>query len=907
MTPARWAKLAEIFPEALAREGAERDRFLAEACAGDPGLHEEARRLLAGHDSAGDFLSDPLIELSGREEPPPSFSSGQLVANRFRITRFIARGGMGEVYEARDLSLAADVALKAIQPRIAQQDARELFRQEILSARSVTHVNVCRIHDIIEYGDPPLTLLTMELLDGPTLSQYLKEHGPLAHRQALPLIQQICAGLQAANDAGVIHGDFKASNVILVREAHGLRAVITDFGLARRAGSVTAQRTLGTPGYLAPEQLDGGPATRATDVYALGVVIGKMIGKDARAWRGLVRRCTEQAPERRYQRPADVARALQWFPGLRSRLALGLSAAGLAVAAIWFAASPREASKGVDKSVWAEQVLRYGTVSQDGRYITYTDLRGDLAIHDLRSGTNRLLTHKPGNWAVTRGNAMGGFVSPDDRMVAFQWSDGSNPPTLQVVSIDGAEAPKVLGPWRAFGWTPDSKQILVADLIPGTENRLPNDQNRLALVSPNDGVLHVLKAMKYPPHAARLSPDGRFIAFDAPSSERGFGEAIFTMAADGSGESVLVQGPGNDAYPEWSTDGSQILFVSDRTGSESLWIATVAALTQASPRLIKDVSRGFMILGLTRQGDLFYRYGGLRTNVYQAAWDSQVNVAGAPEPAVNSLVNSNLSGSLSPRGDLLSFLAGNAGSPVLMTRLKNSQNWPVSTDLHPMLDTPTRWYPDGRSILIAAGGQGRDGSQQDGLYKVDLTTGQSELVIRPASEFFDILSGGKSILYEQIDPETKQFGGLITRIEVATGKRTILKRAVLHEHLAEINVSPDGRLVAYVRLNDLTSQSYLEVMPVEGGDSRVVFHTQDWTAYSVTHGIAWTPDQRYLVFAREWKGRSGEFRRALVKVPVEGGEAEEIGIALEGGAHDTFAFPSFSADGRHLDSSHGGL
>jgi Tol biopolymer transport system component len=174
-------------------------------------------------------------------------------------------------------------------------------------------------------------------------------------------------------------------------------------------------------------------------------------------------------------------------------------------------------------------------------------------------------------------------------------------------------------------------------------------------------------------------------------------------------------------------------------------------------------------------------------------------------------------------------------------------------------------------------------------------------VIRPASAFFDILSGGKSILYGQTDPQTKQWGGLITRIEVATGQRTILKRSALHERLAEINVSPDGRLVAYVRLNELTSQSYMEVMPVEGGDSRVVFHARDWAAYFLTHGIAWTPDQRYLVFVRGWNVRPGGFfRRALVKVPVEGGEADEIGIALEGGAQDTFAFPSFSADGRHL-------
>jgi hypothetical protein len=192
---------------------------------------------------------------------------------------------------------------------------------------------------------------------------------PFSRRDALPLIRQIIAGLQAAHDAGVIHRDFKSGNVILANRPEGSRPVITDFGLAHVPGSahVRHERRAGTPGYMAPEQLEGGPITPATDCYSLGVVIAEMVGarqpavssgslldspardphpgfavdgKKLGAWQPIIERCLQKDPAARYQRPADVFAALErasaHWTSPRRILAIATIAALLLAAAVWF-------------------------------------------------------------------------------------------------------------------------------------------------------------------------------------------------------------------------------------------------------------------------------------------------------------------------------------------------------------------------------------------------------------------------------------------------------------------------------------------------------------------------------------------------------------------------------------------
>jgi eukaryotic-like serine/threonine-protein kinase len=225
----------------------------------------------------------------------PTFGPGALVAGRYRIVRFLAQGGMGQVYEARDLELGEPVALKTLRPEIAQSEqAVEFFKREIQLARKVTHRSVCRIFDIGRHRLEPETpdapqgdvlFFTMELLEGESLRQRLQRTGPMRPSEALGIILQMADALRAAHAAGVVHRDFKSQNVVLVRKDGSLRVVVTDFGLAcpstlwhgpssRPAGT---EAMIGTPAYMAPEQVEGKELRPATDVYSFGVVLYEML------------------------------------------------------------------------------------------------------------------------------------------------------------------------------------------------------------------------------------------------------------------------------------------------------------------------------------------------------------------------------------------------------------------------------------------------------------------------------------------------------------------------------------------------------------------------------------------------------------------------------------------------------
>jgi len=286
MTPERWHRVTEIFHSACEQPPSQVEEFLRGQCGGDAEMYAEVIRMLQ-EDARTGPLDRPFFE-------PPShasavFADGQIVSGRYRIVRFLSRGGMGEVYEAEDQDLKERVALKTLLPAIAA-DARMIarFKQEIQLSRKISHPNVCNVHDLARHpadgSSPETTLfLTMEFLPGETLAAKVDREGRMACDAALPLLRQMAGALDAAHRAGVIHRDFKPSNVMLVPSPDGLRAVVTDFGLARSfapSGETTATRTEGVAGtldYMAPELLAGQSASAASDLYALGMVAYKMV------------------------------------------------------------------------------------------------------------------------------------------------------------------------------------------------------------------------------------------------------------------------------------------------------------------------------------------------------------------------------------------------------------------------------------------------------------------------------------------------------------------------------------------------------------------------------------------------------------------------------------------------------
>jgi len=292
----------ELFGAALPLTREERISFLDRKCEGTPELRRAVEALLAAHDEMGSFLEEPLFPSARMEEPEHAtasfaaedsgldangtFQIDKVIFNRFKILRFIARGGMGEVWEAWDGQLQERVALKTIRADMVRHpEAVERFRREVRQARAISHPNICRIHELFTYETASHAkgiFLCMEFLDGPTLSEYLRHNGPFEPDAAFNLVEQLIQGLNSAHSLGVVHRDLKSKNIMLVSAGPGtLRAVITDFGLALNVltpnGGLQEARGQGTPDYMAPEQKLTGDVTALADQYALGVVMCEMI------------------------------------------------------------------------------------------------------------------------------------------------------------------------------------------------------------------------------------------------------------------------------------------------------------------------------------------------------------------------------------------------------------------------------------------------------------------------------------------------------------------------------------------------------------------------------------------------------------------------------------------------------
>ena len=186
---------------------------------------------------------------------------------RYRVIGLLGRGGMGEVYRADDLRLGQPVALKFLPSDLGRDPVRlAQFHNEVRTARHVAHPNVCRVYDIGEVDGQPY--ITMEYVDGEDLSSLLRRIGRLPEDKAVEIARQICAGLAAAHDRGVLHRDLKPANVML--DGSG-KVRIMDFSLGA-VGDVTDVRA-GTPAYMAPEQLAGREVSVRSDIYALGLVL----------------------------------------------------------------------------------------------------------------------------------------------------------------------------------------------------------------------------------------------------------------------------------------------------------------------------------------------------------------------------------------------------------------------------------------------------------------------------------------------------------------------------------------------------------------------------------------------------------------------------------------------------------
>jgi serine/threonine-protein kinase len=329
---------------ACSRSVSEQDRYCA-GCGTALGEQDEASSSTVAADSS---------MLTGDETPDSidhgSFLPGTIIAERYRIVGLLGKGGMGEVYRADDLKLGQAAALKFLPVELADDPRRrERFHNEVRVARQVAHPNLCRVYDIGEVEGH--TYLSMEYVDGEDLSSLLRRIGRVPRAKAIEIAMQLCAGLAASHERGILHHDLKPANVMI--DGRG-KVRITDFGLAALADDLIGPAArAGTPPYMAPEQVTGREFTVRSEVYTLGLVLyelftgkrafsadsaeeyarlhtsvtptkpSQIMGSVDPAVERVILQCLEKDPRLRPASPMEVAAALPGGDPLAAALAAG--------------------------------------------------------------------------------------------------------------------------------------------------------------------------------------------------------------------------------------------------------------------------------------------------------------------------------------------------------------------------------------------------------------------------------------------------------------------------------------------------------------------------------------------------------------------------------------------------------
>lgn len=844
--------------------------------------------------------------------PAPPFRWGPL-----EVVGRLGRGASGEVFRARDPHLDRIVALKLLPTgtHARHTTAAGMVHEGRMLAR-IHHPHVVSVHGA-DQADGHVGIW-MELVEGRTLEQIVREDGALAVTEAVAIALDLCDALAAVHDAGLVHGDVKAQNI--VRTPTG-RVVLMDFGAGRDTHRSASGPLTGTPLYMAPEVLAGAPVSVRSDVYALGVLLHHLLTAsypvtatsvqelvNARARRlaidhgthtpqaleHVIDRALEVDPARRYRDTREIARAIAraqpasragWTNVARASAAL---VAVSVLAALGWLALERRVSPGVRaaatvpmptlRRVTLPDVMLMGRPAPDGRWVAVSDLQGNLATLSLEDGRLQQLTTDASLGGESSRFAEFSSVAPDGRSVAYGWSGGEQPYEIRIVALDGTPPRTVLRAADVAGafpldWWPDRQSLLLTlQHTNGSASvvRLFHLGQRLVTLASVPGML---------PEHASLSPNGQWVAYDAAERGTAGQRDIHVVGADGQAGTVLAPHPANDFAPLWSPDGERLMFLSDRSGALDLWSVAVAGTTlRGVPEvLMRDIGR-IRLLGLTSGGTLLHQRLTGAADIYLSDLATP-----SPTPVADTFVGTNLSPRWSPDGSHLAYASRRGvpglqgGTTVLVVRNLSTgarREWTPAIRGFTVSD----WSADGRHVLL----HGFDESWQLGTHAFDLAEDHSSAVLpgaQPAGPGQFTHAG--DLLY--VDPARR---GVLTR-SARTGDEAILldfgtaniEGIVGGAQARGVALSPDERFLAYsgTLLQDGRRIFVLRVLDRERGQTRELARTvapeslafHDWTADGqellVTRRTSDPPQPPVL-----WRIRVGDGASVKVALSMQG-------------------------------------
>ena len=748
MTSSAWPRIKQLASDAWERPAAERAAFIAGACGGDDRLAHEVLSLVAA-----------MAESEGRFEVPPALALTGRRVGAYEILDRIGAGGMGDVYRARDTRLDRIVAIKVL-PAGASTDpaSRERIAREARAVAALSHPHICTVHDIGSEED--VDYFVMEFVNGETLAARLAR-GPLPLADAVRFAAEIAAALGEAHRAGIVHRDVKPANIMLHAAADGVtHAKLLDFGVAkasaaetmplrgsRRPGAVddstVAGFIVGTPHYMAPEQLDGLTIDRRTDIFGFGAVLFEMLtGRKAfgganreqvlaairaahvappstlrprvpSALDRLVLRCLAKPPRDRYESTDDLVadlRHIQHGIGISPRRRMIAAAVVLLAATGGLLAWGLSARKTTAHPAVAPALIRlpasaglFGApaLSPDGTHLVFSWVgdgvdNPELTLLPIGSTAKQRLTNDPGveEWPVW---------SPAGKEIAFIRCTPSACGIFALRLDERTERKlRALRPDRytSLGWSPDGQSLVYGERPSASDpyalfELSLHDSSTRRLTAPAGGQTGDLRFA--------FSPDGRELAI-IRVEPGGVGVYVLSLAT-GAEKAVIAGQQEWFGSVAWSSDGRYLIVSANQQGVRRLWRLAVNGggleqLAIAGEDAYYPCVQGNRLVFVRNFSD----WDLLRVPLFEGKLQGPASFPSSTRP--------DLDPAFSPDGRRLAFVSDRGGSRELWVSRADGSAASVLTSLRgPVVGRPN-WSPDGR--VIAFHGQGVQVISADG-------------------------------------------------------------------------------------------------------------------------------------------------------------------------------------------------
>jgi serine/threonine protein kinase/Tol biopolymer transport system component len=888
MTPDNWKRVEELFEAAQKLPGEQCAEFLRQACPDEEGLRAEVESLLKAADS-GDGLLDgsPLSSLA---EPAPALKAGDKLAN-FQIVALIGRGGMGEVYRARDLRLKREVAIKTLPPGFAgDRDRIARFEREARAASALNHPNIVSVFDVGTEGG--VSFIVSELVEGETLARLI-QGGPLPLRKLIEVSTQICDGLAAAHATGVIHRDLKPGNIMLTRDG---RVKILDFGLARQdhthgVDSTTMEAShpgviMGTPGYMSPEQVRGEPTDARSDIFSLGVILYEM-ASGKRAFAGgssievmnsilkdeppelppasppaldrIVRRCIDKEPSRRFQGAADLGFALQSLsPSAkreeRPKRLTWLKWAAMPVACVvaasvyWLGVRPRSTH------VPSEFTFRRLTnnpgfttnaaISSDGKLVAYVR-NGDIWVQQVDGGDAIRIAEDP---AGARDPAF----SPDGTQIAFRSERGGG--GIYIAPALGGEARELVPQGRRARFSPDGRWVMYWI---GPSRPIDVRDTKL-LVRPLLGGMatQIGASCGVDENTPVWSPDGRRILFLAQCGSSVQTAWVSTVDGRDVKSSQFLS-----AFPieQWIDDPPRVLI---RERAADVTYVTVVPVSADGTKVIGPSQRLTSVtdhvarVSVALDGRMALSVRASGSHIWYLPIDGKGHAAGEPKQLTYGPASDEVGPSLSRDGGKVAFLsAEDNGIRLFYKDLATGREKELSADGRSYANPV--FNPDGTGIMCMLFPDPRVAFRnRDSLYYLPLSGSLPKKIWDKSawSVPWDWAPDGKTLLFYTRDDFSKPLRGAIQQLDLDSLSATrFLDDPELN--LWQAHFSHDGRWVTFNSTTTDGKSSRVYVVPFR----KALLPRNEWIP--ITHGD-WDDKPRFsdddkLIFFRS--GRSAPF------------------------------------------------